>query len=186
MFCGEGRYSVSMEVNNQGKWLAINFISQTMAYYFMVHNRDEGVVWASLLFVSVTSAIVFWTFHRMKVARVKHGIEEGEEEWTSAVTMYVIALSFFYIFQHVVDDSIDDSEKRFAVLNAQNSLEEDSIKSLRDVYSKSQEESDFIYRNIPKYSHLLFIVSAIFEFMTYVYTSRFGAKADDTYGDTNL
>lgn len=199
MFCDESKYSVSLEVSNQGKWLMLNTAAMAMTYYFTVHDRDESVVWAGMLFVGITSALVFWGFHRMKVARVKLNIDEGESEWTSAVCMYVIALLLFYTFNQIVDKSVHDSIRDYAFVKA--GTEEDLHKASRVFQSHSspndlshyakgsmeyKEEQKYISDNIPVYCYILFAGTIFFNFMTYVKTSRFGNIADDRFYSGNV
>lgn len=106
MFCGESDHSPSIEVSNLGRWLLLNTIAKALAYYFMVHDRDDSVVWAAIIFVYASTALVFLTFHRMKVARVKLDIDEGEPEWTTAVSAYVASVVAFGAFAHLIDHSV--------------------------------------------------------------------------------
>ena len=106
MICGESDHSPSIEVSNLGRWLILNIVAKALAYYFMVHDRDDSVVWAALIFVYASTALVFLTFHRMKVARVKLNVDEGEHEWTTAVGAYVLSVVAFSAFAHIIDHSV--------------------------------------------------------------------------------
>ncbi len=155
MICSESRPSVSLEVNNAGKWLFFVCIAECLAYYFSVQDRDDGVAWASTLAVYFVSSSVFWSFHRMKIARIRLDIKEGEQEWSSGLTFFALATVSFVALSNVVDKTLHASLIR-----------------------KKTEVIEY-----PSTVHILFGLSISCNFISYVYISRFGNIADDTYLD---
>ena len=177
MLCEETRHSVTLEVNSQVKYIIINALIQTVAYYFTIFDHEETTASILTLFAYVTSALVFSSFHRMKVARIKLAIEEGEEEWSWAVMAYTIAVATFYGFTQIVDRTLHHSIREQLLYDKCNTT------TIGNIYQSYLIEKDFVHAQFPSTVHVLFVIIMFFNFVSFVYTVRFGRKANDIFGD---
>ena len=150
--------------------MLLNAIAEVLVYYFTVHDHDEGIAWMALIFAYITTALVFWSFHRIKVARIRQDINEGEEEWSSAVTFYVLSTVLFYAFTHMVDRIVHDALRDYARLHDANIVDANSLSSPLSTTNSAlsettallyHDEKEYIYANVSAGAHILFLLSLL-------------------------
>lgn len=199
MFFSESRHSVSLEVISQGKYLFLCTAAQCLAYYFSVYDHDEGISWASTMFVYATTALVYSSFHRMKVARVKLSIQEGESEWTSAVFSFTACFVSFCAMVQLVDRTVHKiilQNTYDTMCMQQSSLAQNTAQPIFGDHAGSfatehpfktyYVEKEMIYNNMPSIVHFIFFVMLFLNFVCYVFTTRFGNAADDRYASSEF
>lgn len=190
MMCSESRPSVSLEVSGGIKWLLMNALAQSLSYYFTVHSHDENLVWLSNIFLLLSTALVFVSVHRMKLASVRsqagYATQEdgvaGDHEWSCAVACYSMALLTFVCTLNYVD-SLEMKPLEY------NSLEGWCIFNRAGWHNGTRHPDSLCYSHpdewerIPSdsrlYIYALFATTMLLNAAAYVHFVRYERKAGD-------
>jgi hypothetical protein len=152
----DSRPSVSVEVRSATLWMLMHVIAETLAYVYTAHVPNDDVRWTAHIFVVVTAFVVWVGLHRMKVARIRLSIEEGETEWSYACCNFFVALGAFGA---------------------------SAVVALRNPVAFSHEHmDDHEFRSMRVMVHVMFSLTVVFDFLTYVFMVRFERKANDLLG----
>ena len=169
MCFGASKASVNLEANGAERWLFVCFITQIMAYIYTVHVVNLDISNISLAFAGILAIATWISFHRIARAKDKLHIEEGEGEWQCAVINFAITLALFA-------GSMVLARTNTGIFDG--TLHDDKNASSADRHRAEGHETATVV-----FVHLLYILSVVFNFVTYVSLGRLIRVADDTFAN---
>lgn len=105
MSCTQTRVSVSSEVNNASLIMFVNSALGLGLYYFTAHERNDDVSSICAACFAVTNAIIYISFHRMDVSRIKLQITSGEGEWNTSLYAHTASTVVLLFLIHLLVSS---------------------------------------------------------------------------------
>lgn len=80
--------SVSTEASTGTMWLFFSSIVRGFGYYYTLYESEKHTAFLAIVLAALLREMVNLHFHRMKIARIRLGLDEGESEWSTSVTFY--------------------------------------------------------------------------------------------------